>query len=216
MINRLIIISLTLVVFILSCKKQGQLVEPDITNGDVEFTITGIYRSQTFAIQAGINGYYMFSDVYVQPSQSFFTFQSDLKKLNCSGNCPSSLSIFLSSYNNDTNVGRFNDSLMFNTSRNFNFTIDSISSLGFQTTNEIYVDFVNNSGVELSSRFMTTNEGNLSNFTITNVTEFDVNANGQKTKKVDFQLFCYVKDTTGGVTDSLYFDGAFGFAYPSP
>jgi PKD repeat protein len=75
-----------------SCKKKEY---PDsATTNDAVFFFNGSVSDNPVSVAAGINDYYMYSS-YKQDSNGVYSFTGNLRKTDCTDNCPLSLSISL-------------------------------------------------------------------------------------------------------------------------
>jgi PKD repeat protein len=93
----------TLAVFLLvtfsSCRKD----DPVEQNGDPVFLATGTVGSTTLNLKAGVNDYYMYSS-YSTDAQSILEFSGELRKINCSSPCPTSLRVRIRDYGTMTST----------------------------------------------------------------------------------------------------------------
>lgn len=85
------------------CRKD----DPQIESGTPVFMLQGTLNNSPITIQAGVNGYYMYSS-YSSGADSVYTFTGDLHQESCSGNCPNSLQVYIRDYQPHGSTGTTN------------------------------------------------------------------------------------------------------------
>lgn len=202
------------IITLFACKKQGQYLDPDITNTGVVFKANGSFNGSPILLEAGNNNYFMYT-TYGFNSAGKYVLSSQLKSNNCPGgsNCPNSITINLHSYTLDTVIANFDPDNMFYNGKIFKFYYDSSVLRLNNDTNVVDVEYVDSNGISYSSYKAFPVIGQ---FVITGVQNFNNNAMGMKTKRLDYSFVTHVTDTIFGNNDTLNLSGTFAFAYPSP
>lgn len=203
---------LILTITIVSCKKEGQLIDPTINSNTVVFEAAGTFRGTNIVMEAGENDYYMYTEYGLNPV-SKFVLRSELKQSTCSVNCPNSLVINLHAYTTDSSVSGFDVNQMFYAGKNFRFYVDSAQSGQIQDTNVVEVIYTDQFGVAYSSSKA---PFQINQLTINSVQDFENNLAGMRTKLVDYSFMAQVSDSISAFSDTLMMSGIFAFAYPSP
>lgn len=212
--NKLFYILLSFALLLVACKKGEELVIDNTqTANSPVFYVNGSFRGRTINYVAGDDDRFMFSNTYNRNNLNVF--QGELKPDFCSTSCSTSLEILLSSYQNDSTSNNFDPNFLFFSgySPTYYLAPGSPYDFAFGDTSSVIVNYTDVNGQLLSSGSSQLNMFS-SFFEIDSVTDYELNSNNQKTKRVVFKLLCYLADSNGSVNDSISLSGAFAFAYP--
>lgn len=198
---------------LMSCKKELDPIQSVV--GSSEFFLNGSLNDTTFNYYSGCNNYYMETDFARQTSNtanSPYTLKGYLSPKDCVG-CANSVTIMVTSYNQDTVDANFNIDSVFYVGRKIRVSSDSNSNLDVNKINHALVMY---SSPNLSSLIYYSSAIVQHSFmTIKSVQPFGLNSKGQKTVKVSFDIECKVSDFTYTHILDLNMSGSFAFAYPS-